>query len=61
MAMVKKGASENHIIRGLIVISDAFKKVDITGDDVLDTMQAVDFIHYFDTIRDFRSPDMITY
>ena len=61
MAMVKKGDSENHIIRGLIVISDAFKKVDITGDNVLDTMQAVDFIHYFDAVRDFRSPDMITY
>lgn len=61
MAMVKRGTSANNIINGLIVISDAFKKVDITGDDVLDTLQAVDFIHYFERIKDWRSPDMITY
>lgn len=61
MAMVKKGESNNCVIRGLIVISDAFKRAGITDDDVLDTIQAVDFIHYFESIKDWRSPDMITY
>lgn len=61
MARTKKNAEDNHIISGLFIISESFKRAGITDDDLLDTMHAVDFIHYFEKVKDIRNPDMITY
>ena len=61
MSRTKKNAVDNHIISGLFIFSESFKRAGITDDDLLDTMHAVDFIHYFEKVKDIRNPDMITY
>ena len=61
MARPKNKADDNIIVNGLLIISESFKRAGISDDEVLDTLQAVDFIHYFDKVEDFRNQDMITY
>lgn len=57
----KQNAADNQIMNGLFVISESFKRAGISEDDLLDTLYAIDFVHYFDKVTDFRNPDMITY
>ena len=61
MPRSKQKAAENKILNGLFVISESFKRAGISDDDLLDTLHSIDFIHYFDNVKDFRNHDMITY
>ena len=61
MTRTKQKAEENRIINGLFVISESFKRAGISDDDLMDTLHSIDFVHYFDKIKDFRNSDMITY
>ena len=59
MPRSKQKAAENKILNGLFVISESFKRAGISDDDLLDTLHSIDFIHYFDNVKDFRNHDMI--
>ena len=61
MPRAKQKAADNQVITGLVVISESFKRANISEDDLLDTLHAVDFIHYFEKVKDFRNADMVTY
>ena len=61
MPRTKQKTEDNRIINGLFVISESFKRAGISDDDLMDTLHSVDFVHYFDNVKDFRNGDMITY
>lgn len=45
----------------MMVISESFKQAHITEDDLCETMTSVQFVHFFEKLKDWRNPDMITY
>ncbi len=61
MPRTKQKAKDNQVINGLFIISESFKRAGVSDDDLLDTLHSIDFVHYFDNVRDFRNVDMITY
>lgn len=62
MGRIKEGSKTgNSVIDSMMVISEGFRKAEISDDDLCDTMKSVQFIHYFEKIKDWRDPDRITY
>lgn len=62
MSRQKAGAETgNYVIDSMMVISEAFKSANISDKDICETMSAVQFVHYFEKLKDWRNPDMITY
>ena len=62
MSRVRKGAeTDNTIINSMMIISESFKEAHISDDDIYETMSTVQFIHYFEKLKDWRNPDMVTY
>ena len=61
MPRTKSEAKNNRVINGLVLISEAFRKADIEEENVLEACYTIDFVHYFDQIKDWRNQDMVKY
>lgn len=62
MSRTKAGTETgNTIINSMMVISESFKAADISDEDIGETINTVQFIHYFEKLKDWRNPDRITY
>lgn len=53
--------TDNAIINSMLIISESFKAAHISEEDIYETMSTVQFIHYFEKLKDWRNPDRITY
>lgn len=53
MSRIRKGAETgNIIINIMMVISESFKAAHISDDAIYETMSTVQFIHYFEKLKD---------
>ncbi len=61
MARTKAQATDSRIVNSMLAISESFRNLHVSQDDILQTAAPTGFIHYFEKIPDWRSPDMVEY